>query len=62
MHGPGRYTIRVQLIAGMVPVNLIHEISDVGFDYHMSPVDVANGVVDGHMVLYDRTKTVNVRR
>ena len=62
LHGPGRYTIRIQLIAGMVPVNLIHEISGAGFDYHMSPRDVANGVVDGHMVLYDKTKTVNVRR
>lgn len=60
--GPGQYTIRMQLIAGMVPVNLVHEISDVGFDYHMSAANVANGIVDGHMVLYDQTKTVFVGR
>ena len=28
----------------MVPVNLINEIKDVGFDYGMSPFDVAVGV------------------
>ncbi|MCA9023421.1 MAG: hypothetical protein KDA74_24900, partial [Planctomycetaceae bacterium] len=56
--GPGNYTIRVQLIAGMVPVNLVHEISDVGFDYGMSARDIADGVVDGHMVLYEKVETV----
>ena len=56
--GPGNYTIRVQLIAGMVPVNLVHEISDVGFDYGMSARDVADGVVDGHMILYEKVETV----
>ncbi|MDG1893954.1 MAG: multiheme c-type cytochrome [Fuerstiella sp.] len=61
LRGPGTYTIRVQLIAGMVPVNLVHEISDVGFDYGMSAKAVADGVVAGHMVLYDRTKTIRVR-
>jgi hypothetical protein len=42
----------------MVPVNLVHEISDVGFDYGMSARDVADGVVDGHMVLYEKVDTV----
>ena len=45
----------------MVPVNLIHEISNVGFDYGMSAKAVADGVVDGHMILYDRTKIIRVR-
>lgn len=62
MRGPGRYTIRVQLIAGMVPINLVHEISDVGFDYHMSAENVAKGIIDGHMILYDRTKSVSIGR
>ncbi|MFH1304579.1 MAG: multiheme c-type cytochrome [Planctomycetota bacterium] len=56
--GPGNYTVRVQLIAGMVPVNLVHDISDVGFDYGMSARDVADGVVDGHMVLYEKVDTI----
>ena len=61
LRGAGTYTIRMQLIAGMVPVNLIHEISDAGFDYGMSAKAVADGVVDGHMILYDRTKIIRVR-
>jgi hypothetical protein len=50
--GPYRATIR--LIAQMVPVHLIHEIQHVGFDYYMSPLDVANAVVDGAQVLHER--------
>ena len=59
LKGCGPYTIRVQLIAGMVPVNLIHEISDVGFDYCMTARQVARGVVNGHMVIYEDTATVS---
>ena len=58
---PGNYMIRVQLIAGMVPVNLVHEISDVGFDYGMSARQVARGVVDGHLVIQESIKRVRVR-
>ena len=54
LSGRGPYTVSVQLIAGMVPVNLIHEISPAGFDYGMSARDVARGVVDGHLVLHER--------
>lgn len=57
----GNYTIRVQLIAGMVPVNLIHEISSAGFDYGMSARQVAKAVVDGHLIVHERTGTVMVR-
>ncbi len=56
--GPGNYTVRIQLIAGMVPVNLVHDISDVGFDYGMSARDVADAVVAGHMVLYEKVDTI----
>ena len=35
-------------------VNLIHEIQDVGFDYGMSPREVGQAVVDGHLVLWER--------
>ncbi len=50
----GPYTANVKLIAQMIPVNLIHEIQGVGFDYFMSPRDVAEGVVEGAQILYDR--------
>jgi len=55
LRGRGPYFVRVQLIAGMVPVNLVHEISDVGFDYGMSAKEVAAEVVRGHMILHERT-------
>jgi hypothetical protein len=51
--GRGPYKARIQLIAGMVPVNLIHEIKDVGFDYFMSAREVADRVVEGHLVLWE---------
>ncbi|MEP3479070.1 MAG: multiheme c-type cytochrome [Fuerstiella sp.] len=57
----GDYTVRIQLIAGMVPVNLVHEISDVGFDYGMSARQIAQGVVNGHLVVRESTKVVHVR-
>ena len=38
----------------MVPVNLIHEIQGVGFDYGLSPREVADRVVEGHQVLWSK--------
>ena len=58
--GPGPFTIRTQLISGMVPPNLVHAIEDVGFDYCMSGKQIADEVVRGHLVLYDRSTCVNV--
>ena len=52
--GCGPYTASVQLVAGMVPVNLVHEISDAGFDYDLSPREVARRVVEGHLVIHQR--------
>lgn len=57
---PGTYTIQAQLVAGMVPVNLIHTIEDVGFDYGMSAREVADGVVNGHLVLWQDVQQINV--
>ena len=53
--GEGPYTASIELIAGMIPVNLIHEIKDVGFDYGMSPRQIAEKVVEGHLVLWSTT-------
>jgi len=50
------FRIEVELKAAMVPVNLVTEIMGVGFDYDMSPADVARGVVEGHQVLWRRTR------
>ena len=48
--GRGPYRAVVQLKAAMVPVNLINEIRDVGFDYGMSARDVADVLVHGHII------------
>ena len=54
MTGPGPYRAVIQLKAAMVPVNLINEIRRVGFDYGMSARDVADALVAGHQVLWER--------
>jgi len=48
------YKAEIRLKAGMVPVNLISEILPAGFDYGMSPRDVAEGVVAGHQILWEK--------
>jgi hypothetical protein len=52
--GKAPYNVNVKLIAGMVPINLVHEIKDVGFDYGMSARQVADRVLAGHRVLWER--------
>lgn len=50
----GPYFANVKIKSGMVPVNLIHEIEGVGFDYGMSAREVAEKVVAGHVVVQER--------
>lgn len=50
----GPYTANVKLLSQMLPVNLIPEIKEVGFDYFMSPRDIAEGIVGGVHTLYER--------
>ena len=54
--------LNVKLIAGMVPVNLVNEISDMGFDYNMSPKEIADAVVAGHQVLWERELSVGEKK
>ena len=56
----GPFQATVQIKAGMVPVNLVHEVSGVGFDYGMTPRDVADAVVEGHVVVWERTVDLTV--
>ncbi len=51
----GPFSIRVRFKAAMVPVNLISEIQAVGFDYNMSPRDVADAIREGHITIWDKT-------
>ena len=44
----------------MVPVNLVYAIQEVGFDYGLSPREVATRIVDGHLILWERSATIDV--
>ena len=50
--GKGPYKADLAIVAGMIPVNLIDAIQGVGFDYYMSAREIAEKVVDGHLVLW----------
>lgn len=58
--GNGPYAANIKLILGMVPVNLIDDIKEVGFDYGMSPRDVAERVLAGHVTLWERNVAFDV--
>ena len=53
--GNGPYTVRLRFICQMIPVNLINEISKEGFDYGLTPRELANRVVEGGFVLWSHT-------
>ncbi len=55
LSGRGPYTLRLRMISSMVPPNLVHAIRSVGFDYGMTPREVADSVVAGQNVLWDVT-------
>lgn len=51
--GRAPYSVNVQFIAQMVPINLIAEIQDMGFDYGMSPRLVADRIKEQAHVLWN---------
>lgn len=54
MTGKGPYKAVIQLKVAMVPVNLINKIKEVGFDYGLSARDIADALVKGHEVIWER--------
>lgn len=56
--GNGPYQANVKLIAGMVPVNLITEVADAGIDYYMTPRELAEKLVEGHQILWEKDITL----
>jgi len=52
------YHVSVKLRYQAVPVNLIAAIKDVGFDFGMSPREVADAVVSGGEVIWERSLTI----
>ncbi len=55
----GPYQLEVEMISQMVPVNLIREISDMGYDYGMSPRQVADRVVEHAHSLWHFNATID---
>jgi len=52
--GSSTYRLNVQLKTGMIPVNLLDAIQGVGFDYGMSAKEIADEVVKGQQVLWEK--------
>ncbi|MDG1455291.1 MAG: hypothetical protein P8R38_03720, partial [Planctomycetota bacterium] len=52
--GEGPYTIEAQFISQSLPVNLIHQTMHVGFDYNLTPRELAKKLVDGAVVIAQR--------
>lgn len=59
LSGNGSYEVLVRLKSAAVPVNLIDAIKAVGFDYGMSARQVADKVVEGHSVIWEKQVTIN---
>lgn len=54
------YTITVSFIAQMLPSNLIDTIKDGGFDYGMSPAEIARAIVAGSLPVWTRKADVRL--
>jgi nitrate/TMAO reductase-like tetraheme cytochrome c subunit len=59
--GSGDYHVSIRLKSAAVPVNLIDAIKDVGFDYGMSAKQIADRIVQGHIVVWEKEVTINVQ-
>jgi len=58
--GTGPYQLSIKLISQAIPVNLISAIQVAGFDYGMTPKEIANAVVKGAVVLVERRFEVDL--
>ncbi len=60
--GKGPYDVQVRLIMPMVPAHLINEIKSVGFDYGMSPRQIAEEIISRQTVLYEYTAVIDTEK
>ena len=54
------YTVDIELKSATAPINLVNEIKGVGFDYGMTPRQVADAIVATHVVIWDRDLLIEV--
>ena len=52
--GKPPYTAVVQLKTAMVPVNLVNEVHDVGFDFNLSQQTITQNLLAGHRVVWEK--------
>lgn len=58
--GNGPYTVEARFVSQAVPVNLIHQTMHVGFDYGLSPRELGKRLVDGAVVVAERSAVVEI--
>ncbi|MCZ6680842.1 MAG: NapC/NirT family cytochrome c [Candidatus Poribacteria bacterium] len=56
------YKANIKLITGMFPINLIHALHVVGFDYGMSPRDIGDAIVERHVVVWEYEASIDTAK
>lgn len=59
--GAEKLTINYKLMSAAVPVNLISEVASVGFDYGMSSGEIADNLVKGHSIVWEKETSVDLQ-
>jgi len=59
--GATAVTVDYKLMSAAVPVNLVAEVADVGFDYGMSAREVADNLVQGHQVIWEKQQSIELQ-
>lgn len=58
---PGEYQISIKFISQALPISLVTATMHAGFDYKMTPRQVADKLVEGAVVIRERNLSVNVK-
>ena len=61
LSGTDKVNVNYRLMSAMVPVNLVSEIQDVGFDYGMSAKEVATNLIEGHQVIWEKNTSIDLK-
>jgi hypothetical protein len=54
------YSVKAQFISQSVPVNLVLQTMHVGFDYGLSPRALAKKLVEGAIVIAEKSTRITV--
>ena len=58
--GVAKYDLKLRFYAQMVPVNLIGSIAVGGFEYGLSPREIARRVVAGKHLLWEQSLSIDM--